>query len=111
MKLTNTATDIVLPFFAFCLIATCALFACRGKEDREEFIKTKWQYDDVRTRLKNYEDQSKRAEEFYRTNTDRRFGFAVDVPIIQWTPRKGDIELGYRSDGIVVWRDLPEASK
>ncbi len=72
---------------------------------------TKWQYDNLRARIQKYEAQTKRAEEFNRTNTNRSVWMAVDALLFEWRPQKGDIELGYRSDGVVVWRDLPEGKE
>lgn len=74
-----------------------------------EVISVKWQCDETRAALKKHSEQVKVAEEFNRTNTDPRMVWYVEGLWLDWRPRKGDIELGYRSDGVVVWRPLPEA--
>lgn len=82
----------------------CAVAACGcGKT-------TRWQYDDIRQRIKEQQIAEQRAAEFNRTNTDHSVS-AYSVGFgIEWNPRKGDIELGYRSDGTVVWRNVPEVT-
>lgn len=67
-----------------------------------------WQFDWIRKRKAELQAQRKAADEFNRTNTNPAVGMFVEWDNIQWKPDKGSKELGYRSDGVVVWRDLPE---
>lgn len=69
-------------------------------------LTVQWQYDDIRAKLKKYEEQKARAAEFNKTNTI--FFMANDALTFQCNVTTNDIETGYRSDGVVVWRHFPE---
>lgn len=71
----------------------------------------KWEHDNLRSAIAKQEAQLKAAEEFNRTNTNPRICAYVELLNFSWTPKAGEIELGYRSDGTVVWRYLPETFK
>lgn len=63
----------------------------------------------MRAAIKKHDEQVKRADAFNRTNTNPMLVGYVEWLNFDWRPQKGDIELGYRADGVVVWRPLPEA--
>lgn len=72
-------------------------------------LEVKWQYDKWREEAARVKREEAAADEFNRTNTNPALGgVVVHNFIYQWTPEKGSIELGYRSDGVVIWRELPE---
>lgn len=76
-------------------------------------ITVRWQYQEVRDQWRSYSNQLKSAESFYKTNTDNRIGVFVTRPTMYFDHKltTNDIELGYRSDGTVIWRVPPEALK
>ncbi len=71
----------------------------------------RWQYQEVREQQNLYERQKKAAEAFNKTNTNQHVGMMVTIPNMHFEHRltTNDIELGYRSDGSVIWRTPPEA--
>jgi len=70
--------------------------------------KTTWAFDDMRAKIERHKEQEAFADAFSKTNTDPQRVAMVEVLNFDWRPQKGQIELGYRSDGTVVWRTLPE---
>lgn len=71
-------------------------------------LTVQWQYDDIRAKLKKYEEQKAFVAEFRRTNTDRYAFVILDALTFQCNATTNDIKTGYRSDGVVVWRRFPE---
>ncbi len=71
--------------------------------------KVTWQYDAIRAQITKHEAQQKAADEFNRTNTNPMMAGYVEWLNVDWRPYHGQIELGYKPDGTVVWRPLPEA--
>ena len=73
----------------------------------------RWQWDDIRENNRLAEAESKAALEFQRTNTwtgPTNYLFYAQThyhrPLRATT---NDVELGFRSDGMVLWRTPPEA--
>ncbi len=69
----------------------------------------KWQMDDIRQNNKKVDEESILILEFNKTNTNQRLTanktkFHIPIRIT----KENNIELGYRSDGAVVWRIFPE---
>lgn len=98
---------------ALILVAVLAVLISVNERRRRSILPPtmtiKWQCDWMRAEIKSQRDQETRANEFNRTNTDHTRFMAIKVSsIFGWSPKKGDTELGYRSDGVVVWRVLPE---
>jgi hypothetical protein len=70
-----------------------------------------WQYDKLRTQMAEAIKQDKIADEFNRTNQNRTVYMMGGIINFAWTPKRGDIEFGYRADGVVMWRECPEGMK
>lgn len=70
-----------------------------------------WEYEGYRHEIDRYKKELKFAEEFNRTNTAPNQVAMVNGLNFDWRPKSGQKEIGYRSDGIVVWRELPEGKK
>lgn len=74
--------------------------------------KVVWQYDKYREEAARVKAQEAFADEFSRTNTNPALGgVVVHNFVYQWQPKYGDIELGWRDDGVVVWREVPEGKR
>lgn len=74
---------------------------------------THWQFQEVRDQQEKYQRQCNAAKAFNRTNLNPGIALAVEIPNLYFDHKltANDIELGYRSDGSVVWRTPPEAVK
>jgi hypothetical protein len=55
-------------------------------------LKIKWQYDNYRDIIKEREIRRNEAIEFNKTNTNLGLAYWVKGNLIQWTPKKGEIE-------------------
>lgn len=93
------------------LLGAAIAVACSALLARQE-IRTRWQYDDIREHNRIARAREVMREQFYKTNTNPEMGTIREV----WTDNvltipsaTNAIELGYRDDGIVVWRTPPEA--
>lgn len=69
-----------------------------------------WQCDPIRREIWAHAQEEVLFEQFKKTNTSTMLSFVFThfVSSNDWHVTKGDKELGYRSDGVVVWRELPE---
>jgi hypothetical protein len=67
-----------------------------------------WQFDYYRNEIKRVTREEFWAAEFSRTNTNHALGSVVRGVNFHWQPEAGSRELGYRSDGTVLWRFTPE---
>lgn len=68
----------------------------------------RWELDGIRRENALAAQEAREAEEFFRTNTDGSVGYIRQHHENLTALARVDIEFGFRSDGIVVWRVPPE---
>lgn len=71
----------------------------------------RWQYQEVREAREKWIKQTLEAGAFDKTNSNKGLSVIVEFPATHFSHplTTNDIELGYRADGIVIWRIPPEA--
>lgn len=89
-------------------IATALAVACSALLARSP-QRIKWQYDAVRENNRLARQESEAADAFAKTNTNPLMMKMVTKHEYKLRVTTNDVELGYRDDGVVVWRTPPEA--
>lgn len=101
MKFIDTTLHLLVPTITVGFMLAAA--------NRQPAPTVRWQWDDARKIRREADVKNAWAKEFNRTNTNPSMVAVFTSSYFPIAVTPNEVEYGYRSDGVVVWRVPPEA--